>query len=348
MRLNGSARLGTITDPRRTQTGHAAAPDPDPAPEPAAAARDQQPLLVIVGPTATGKTALAIRLARAFDGEIISADSRQLYRGMDIGTAKPTPAERQAVPHHLIDVVEPDATFTLAEYQTAAYAAIEDIHARSKLPLLVGGTGQYVTAVVEGWGIPRVPPNADLRAKLEAEANAHGPQALHDRLRQLDPEAADRIDYRNVRRVVRALEVCLETGTPISELQRKHPPPYRILQLGLTLPREALYERIDARVVRMVEAGLVDEVRTLLDAGYTWEYPAMSGLGYAQWQPYLEGSATLEETITAIQNATHAFARRQYTWYRGHGGGIHWRPANDLNLDAITGLVQHWLHSEGQ
>lgn len=320
-----------------------------PAPAPASEVRDtHRPLIVVLGPTATGKSTLGIALARRFGGEIVSADSRQIYRGMDIGTAKPTPEQRAAVPHHLLDVVDPDQTYTLAEYQRAAYAAIDDIHTRGGLPLLVGGTGQYISAVIEGWGIPEVPPNPDLRAELEAFAAAHGAQALHERLRQHDPDAAARIDYRNVRRVVRALEVCLETGTPISVLQRKMPPPYRLLQIGLALPRDLLHERINRRVVQMVEDGLAGEVRGLLEAGYTWELPSMSGLGYAQWRPYFAGEQSLDETITAIQQATRAFARRQVTWFKGHDTGIIWLDMSqgDPEAEGIR-LVEDWILHEG-
>ena len=191
----------------------------------------------IVGPTAAGKTALSLDLAEALGGEIVSADSRQIYRQMDIGTAKATPEERGRVPHHLIDVVDPDQVLTLAEYQALAYRAIEEIAARGRMPMLVGGTGQYVAAVLEGWRIPEVAPQPELRAELEAEAAAFGPEALHARLAGLDPVAAARIEYRNVRRVIRALEVCLATGRPISEQQRKEPPPYEVLRLGVTRPR---------------------------------------------------------------------------------------------------------------
>ena len=318
-------------------------PAPQPVPDLDDTIPVKRPLVVILGPTASGKTTLGIAIAHALGGEIISADSRQIYRHMDIGTAKPTAAQRRAVPHHLLDVVPPDQTFTLAEYQRAAYRAIDAVHARHKLPLLVGGTGQYITAVIEGWGIPEVPPNPSLRGELEAFAETHGAQALHDRLRDADPDAAARIDYRNVRRVVRALEVYLETGTPITTQQRKMPPPYRILQIGLTMDRAQLYARIDARVERMVAAGLLDEVRALLEAGYTWECPAMSGLGYAQWQPYLEGDATWDETIDAIKHATHAFARRQYTWFRGHDSGIRWIDSTRTTPETIITQVEDWL-----
>ena len=205
-----------------------------------------RPLLVIVGPTAVGKTALSLHLAQSFDGEVVSADSRLFYRGMDVGTAKPTPEERASVPHHLIDVAAPDQTVGLAEFQEQAYAAIDDVHARGRLPLLVGGTGQYVRAVLQGWRIPRVPPDPELRAKLETQAEHEGAAQLHARLAELDPDAAARIDSRNVRRVIRALEVCLITGRPISQQQRKQPPPYRMLQIGLTMERslDNLYRRI--------------------------------------------------------------------------------------------------------
>lgn len=281
-------------------------------------------ILAIVGPTAVGKTALSLVLAQALGGEIVSADSRQIYRGMDIGTAKATPEERALVPHHLLDVVDPDQVLTLAEYQRLAYAAIDDILARGRLPLLVGGTGQYVRAVLEGWRIPEVAPRPELRAALAADAAAHGAEALHDRLAALDPVAAARIDPRNVRRVIRALEVCLSTGRPISELQTKSPPPYRIVQIGVTRPRPELYARIDARVDRMIEAGLVDEVRRLADAGYGWDLPAMTGLGYRQIGQYLRGEITLDEAIALIKRGTRRFVQQQYNWFRPDDPAIHW------------------------
>jgi tRNA dimethylallyltransferase len=303
--------------------------------------------VVILGPTAVGKTGLAIQLALAVNGEIVSADSRQVYRYMDIGTAKPSPQELATVPHHLIDIITPDQPYTVAEYQRAAHQAINDILARGKVPLLAGGTGQYLTAVIEGWGIPEVPPDPILRADLEEFAATHGARALHDRLRVADPAAAARIDYRNVRRVVRALEVYLLTGTPISVLQRKSPPPYRILQVGLTRPRSELYARIDARVEQMIAAGLENEVRALLQAGYTWECPALSGLGYAQWQPYLAGEITLEQVIQAIQHETRAYARRQYTWFRGHDSGICWFDLSVTSPETVIETIRHWLSDQG-
>jgi tRNA dimethylallyltransferase len=280
--------------------------------------RQQQhiPLLAIVGPTAVGKTALAIALAQTLGGEIVSADSRQVYRGMDIGTAKPSAAERAAAAHHLIDVVDPNEEFSLALYQDLATAAIAEIAARGRLPLLVGGTGQYLAALLEGWHIPRVAPQPELRAALEREATQHGAAALHARLALVDPAAAAGILPTNVRRVIRALEVYQLTGQPISDQQQKQPPPYRMKTLWLTRPPAELYDRIDARVDAMLADGLLAEVRGLLERGYGWELPAMSGLGYREFQPHFTGQATLEDAITRLKFDTHAFARRQPGWFR--------------------------------
>ncbi len=298
------------------------------------------PLVVIVGPTAAGKTALSIELAEATGGEIVSADSRQIYRGMDIGTAKATASERARVPHHLLDIVAPDQVLTLAEYQDMAYAAVAGIHARGRLPFLVGGTGQYVQAVIEGWSIPAVAPQPELRAGLEMKARTEGPEALHDWLAALDPTAAARIDHRNVRRVIRALEVCLVTGQPITSLQRKDPPPYDILQIGVTRRRPELYARIDARVQRMFEAGLVDEVHRLADAGHDWELPAMTGLGYRQIGEYLRNEVTLDEAIARIKKGTRRFVQQQYNWFRLNDPAILWvDPGATLASDLVDLLL---------
>lgn len=274
------------------------------------------PLVAIVGPTAVGKTALAIELAQRLGGGIVNADSRQVYRQMNIGTAKPTPEEQAAAPHHLIDIINPDEPFSLAVYQELALDAIAMISGGGRLPLLVGGTGQYVTAVVEGWGVPRVAPQAALRARLEAEAAAQGTAVLYKRLGEVDPAAAAKIEPNNLRRIIRALEVYEVTGEPISAQQRKQPPPYRITAIWLTLERAALYARIDARVDAMIAAGLVDEVGGLIERGYGWELPALSSLGYREFQPYFAGQATLEECITRLKFNTHAFVRKQEMWFR--------------------------------
>lgn len=308
------------------------------------------PLIVIVGPTAVGKTALSIHLAEVFDGEIVSADSRSFYRGMDIGTAKPSPKERARVPHHLIDIADPDETVSLAEYQDRAYAAIDSILARHRLPLMVGGTGQYVQAVVEGWRIPRVAPHPDLREKLEVKAERESPHALHDWLKELDPQAADDIHPHNVRRVVRALEVCLVTGRPISEQQGKEPPPYEILQIGLMMDRDKLYQRADARLDTMLQAGLLDEVRRLLHQGYDWHLPAMSAVGYAEFQPILRESHRtapqeewLEEVVSDIRSNLHRFIRHQYNWFSLEDPDIRWFDISRTSHEEVEGMVRHWL-----
>jgi tRNA dimethylallyltransferase len=263
---------------------------------------------------------------------------------MDIGTAKPTAAERARVPHHLVDIADPDETVGLAEFQDLAYAAIDDIRARGKLALLVGGTGQYVRAIVEGWRIPRVAPHPVLREELEAKAEVESPYALHDWLKQLDPQAAEDIHPHNVRRVVRALEVCLVTGRPISEQQGKEPPPYPIFQIGLTMDRDLLYERADRRLELMIDAGLVEEVRWLLEQGYDWSLPAMSAVGYAEFKPYFEGEATLDEVIDVIRSDLHRFIRHQYSWFDLDDPDIHWFDIADTTHEEIESIVRKWLN----
>lgn len=289
-----------------------------PAPAPHQSPEDdptRPPLVVIAGPTAVGKTALGVNLARCFGGEVVSADSRYLYRGLDIGVAKPDMGERRGVPHHLIDIVPPDGEMSLATYQQLAYAAIAGVLARGRLPLLVGGTPLYVNAVVEGWRIPAVPPNPALRTALEAEAAARGLAALTDRLRAVDPVAADR-SAGNTRRVVRALEVFAGTGVPMSTLEGKGPRHFATLELGLTMPRDALHRAIDRRVEDQIARGLADEVRSLLEAGLDPDAPSMSSLGYRQLLPFVRGEASLAEAAARIKTDTHRYVRHQQTWLR--------------------------------
>jgi tRNA dimethylallyltransferase len=294
--------------------------------------RDARPLpsvVFIVGPTAAGKSALALTLARRREGEIVSADSRLLYRGMDIGTAKPTPADRALVPHHLIDVTEPDHPWSLAEFQRAALAAFAEIRDRGRLAVCTGGTGQYVRALIEGWQIPPATPDRTLRDALERRAEAGEAAALTAELARLDPAAAERIDPRNMRRVVRALEVVLATGKPFSEQRLRGAISFQPVMLGLTLPRPALYARADARIDSMLAAGWIDEVRGLLAQGYAPGLSAFSALGYGQIVRHLRGELSLEECVREIRRATRVLIRRQANWFRGDDPMIHWMESNE-------------------
>jgi tRNA dimethylallyltransferase len=282
------------------------------------------PLVVIVGPTAVGKTEIAIQLAERLGGEIISADSRLFYRGMDIGTAKPTAEERQRVPHHLIDVADPRASWSLALFQQAAAEAITDIHARGRLPLLVGGTGQYFHAVTYGWTPPVTSPDPHLRAELEAEAELKGYQGLHDELRKLDPAAAEKIDARNVRRTVRALEVIRLTGRKFSEQRGRVESPYRLLTVGLIRPRPELYARVDARIESMFATGLLDEVQGLLNAGCSPDLPTMSAIGYRECVRVLAGQMDVEQAKVEMRRLTRVFVRRQANWFKPDDPQIKW------------------------
>jgi len=306
-------------------------------------ARALSPLMAVVGPTGVGKTRMAIALCQAVGGEVISADSRQLYRGMDIGTDKPSLEQRSLVPHHLVDTLDPDEEFTLAQYQELAYQAIDAVLARGRVPFLVGGTGLYVRAVLQGYAIPRVKPRPDLRQKLLDEAERDGEVALHTRLESVDPEAAARIDPRNVRRVVRALEVYETTGRPISAQQERKEPPYRALKVGLTMERELLYRRVDGRVDAMVERGLVAEVQALLAKGYDDGLPAMSGLGYRQVCAYLRGDTDLSEAVGKIKSETHRFVRQQYKWFRLDDDTIHWFDVDEKPQERIEALIDGFL-----
>lgn len=292
------------------------------------------PLIVLLGPTAVGKTELSLRLCEAFNGEVVGADSRQIYRFMDIGTAKPSLAERQRVRHHLIDIRDPDQTLTLAEYQQLAYQTIDAIHQRGRIPFLVGGTALYIRAVVQGLRIPEVPPDPALRAELEAELAQTGVGALFQRLQTLDPATAAVIDAQNPRRVLRALEIVLLTGKSKVELEGAFPPAYRIVQIGLDLPRDELYQRIDQRVDAMIEHGLVAETQRLLAAGYQPPLPSISSLGYREMIAYLAGEITLATAVEWIKHETHRFVRHQYTSFRKMSD-IHWFDLSQMSPAAI-------------
>ena len=255
---------------------------------------------------------------------------------MDVGTAKPTLEERRRVPHHLIDVVDPDERYSLALYQQQAFQAIQRIAARGRLPVLVGGAGLYVSAICDGLAMPDVPPDAGFRQALEERARSEGWQALLPELERVDPETARRIEPRNVRRVIRALEVFHATGRPFSAWQTPlEQPPVDSLLIGLDLERRALYARIDRRIDAWIAAGFLDEVRGLLARGYRADLASMSGLGYREIAQFLSGDLSLDEAVAQLKGASHQYAKRQMTWFR-HRPGIHWLDARTVTAEAIS------------
>jgi tRNA dimethylallyltransferase len=289
-------------------------------------------LILLIGPTAVGKTEIAIQLAERINGEIVSADSRLFYRGMDIGTAKPTREEQLLVPHHLIDIANPDEILSLAVFQKMATEAIADIHSRGKFPLLVGGTGQYVRAVTEGWSPPEVKPDERLRNELEKLKNEKGKDFLYEKLKSLDPEAAEKIDSRNVRRTIRALEVILTTGKKFSEQRGQGESPYHLITIGLTRPRLELYARIDERIESMFENGLLDEVKGLLAKGYSPNLPTMTAIGYRECVSVIEGKVSVDQAKVAMRRATRIFVRRQSNWFKESDPNIRWLYAGEENI----------------
>jgi tRNA dimethylallyltransferase len=307
-------------------------------------------VIAIVGPTAVGKSELALHLAQYFPLEIISADSRQVYRYMDIGTNKPSSAERAAVPHRVIDVVEPDEDFSLAMYHQLAIEALKAIQQKGKLPLLVGGSGLYVWSLVEGWKITEVPPDQKLRRQLEARAEQEDSQSLYRELQDIDPMAAEKINPSNIRRIIRVLEIYHATGQPPSQLQHKEAPAFSVLIIGLTQERGELYRKIDWRVDKMVQRGLVEEVEQLLKKGYSPSLPSMSGIGYKQIGQFLRGEMTLPEAIDKIKYETHRLARHQYAWFRLSDSRVRWfdvsgteGKASIVALNKVKGLIEGFI-----
>lgn len=300
---------------------------PDQSEEPAIRGSDSLPLVAIVGPTASGKSSLAVALARKLKGEVLACDSTQVYRGFDIGTAKPTLEERGGVPHHLLDLVDPSFSFTAGEYRTRAVAALEDLRQRARLPILTVGTGLYLRALLEG--LADAPARSgELRARLEAGANAHSLQYLHRVLRRLDPEAALRIGSRDRPKMIRAIEVCLLTGRSLSEVHRSGRTPlegYHPIRIGLQPPRAALYDRIDKRVHSMLDRGWLDEVASLVRDGVPLQSKPFDFIGYSELRAHLEGTVTLAAATKAIAQSTRRYAKRQLTWFRREPL-VHWFP----------------------
>jgi tRNA dimethylallyltransferase len=301
-------------------------------------------MVAIVGPTASGKTRLAICLAGRFPGEIINADSRQVYRYMDIGTAKPTAPDQQRVPHHLLDLMDPDQEFSLGAFLSLAKSAAAGIRHRGRLPWLVGGTGQYIWALLEGWDPPGIPPDEDFRRDREREAGEFGPVALHQQLEAIDPQRASQLDSHNVRRVIRALEIFHVTGRRPSEFSHQTPAVRDYLLIGLTLERRQLYARIDRRVDCMMAAGFLDEVRRLAEMGYRFGTGPLNSPGYRELGEHLSAGLGLEVAVQRTKFQTHRLARRQYTWFKATDPRIHWLNAADPALATeASRLVQDYL-----
>ena len=303
-------------------------------------------LIAIVGPTGIGKTRLAVKLALKFNGEVVSADSRQVYRFMDIGTAKPTPEELAQVPHHLIGIIDPDEEFSLALFQQRAYAAIEDIHRRGKLPFLVGGTGLYIKAILENFSLPGISPDKDFRYNIEKNADDKAIDDLYTYLAAQDPDAAAKIDRRNVRRLTRALEVHAKAGKAFSQLGTKQPPLFDIFTIGLTTDRAELYRIVDRRVDSMIQQGFIQEVQGLIKQGYSLNLPSLSGIGYRQIGQYLRGEITLETAAQKIKTETHRFIRHQYAWFRLTDERIHWFDIGRVEDPEIEKTLSGFLKSE--
>ena len=286
---------------------------------------------------------MSLRLGALLSVEIVNADSRQVYRYMDIGTGKPTAEERSQVRHHVLDVVDPDEDFSLATYTGLAYEALHEINARAKLALLVGGTGQYVWSVLEGWDVPRIPPDAEFRKSMQDRARAQGVLALHEELRRIDPVAADRIQAQNLRRVIRALELHRATGElPSRLLWRRRGLPVDAVVIGLSMDRGALVARADTRIDRMIRHGFVEEVRALLDMGYDERLPAMSSIGYREMIEHVKGMISLDEAIDGIRRETRRLIRRQRAWFRETDPRIHWLDCSqpDEALNQAASLIQ--------
>ena len=310
----------------------------------------KEPLIILTGPTAVGKTALSVSLAKAIGGEIISADSMQVYRHMDIGSAKVTKEEMQGVPHHLIDVLEPTEEFNVVLFQQMARQAVEEIRGRGHIPILVGGTGFYIQALLYDIDFTENDEDTALRRSLEELAKREGPEALYERLRAVDPESCESIHAHNIKRVFRAIEFYEKTGKKISahnREQRQNSPSYRSAYFVLTDDRDTVYRRIDARVDLMMELGLVEEVRALQAMGCHRGMVSMQGLGYKEILSYLEGEISLEEAVYLIKRDTRHFAKRQLTWFRREKEVI-WIEKNDFDHDSqkMQRFMQDFLHEK--
>lgn len=301
------------------------------------------PLLVIGGPTASGKTALAVELAKRLDGEIVSADSMQIYKYMDIGSAKPDEEEKEGIPHHLMDVAEPTENFSLGDYLILARNTIADIYKRGKLPVLTGGTGLYINSLINNIELTDEQNTNEIREKLTEFSKINGNEALHNKLREVDPESAERIHPNNVKRVMRALEIYETTGKTMTESLKDSvkPPIYKAVQYGINYDREVLYDRINHRVDIMIEQGLVDEVKKLVEMGCRRDNTSMQGIGYKEVMDYLDGKVTLEEMAEEIKQATRRYAKRQITWFKRND--MIWLDAEKIDFDTLADEIRSRL-----
>ena len=301
----------------------------------------KKPIVYVIGPTASGKTDIAIRLAKALNSEVISSDSRYLFRELSIGTAKPSPEELASIPHHLIDVTSVKAPWSLGEYLKAIEPIIENLNAQQKLPVLVGGTGQYYRAIVQGWQVPELPPNPELRAQIEAWGEEVSFETLHQKLALIDPQAAANIDHRNTRRTVRAWEVILSTGRRFSSQRLQGEPLYQTLTIGLDWDRETLYQRVDQRIDWMMKNGLLEEVQALINQGLAEDVKRIGVIGYAETIAYLQGEISLEDCIMLIKRHTRQFVRRQANWFKPNDPNIHWFKASDpASFEKMLDLIK--------
>ena len=297
-------------------------------------------IILLVGPTAVGKTEISLEIAESLNAEIISADSRLLYKGMNIGTAKPIESEMARVPHHLINVAEIDQPWSIAVYLQRAFEIVDEIWAQGKLPLFVGGTGQYIRAIIEGWDIPEIPPNPKLRDVVREWGESIGSQALYDKLQIIDPKAAEAIEPNNLRRIVRAFEVIFSTGEMFSLEKGRKTINFKYKIVGLNRDRSSLYKRIDLRIEKMIEDGFVEEARGFLAAGFTGNEPPLSAIGYKQIIQYINGVISLEEAIMIIKRKTRQYVRRQANWFKPDDARIRWFEAEKANLNEIIAFIQ--------
>ncbi len=292
-------------------------------------------VIMILGATAVGKTDLSIELAERINGEIISVDSRLFYRGMNIGTAKPSIEERECVPHHLIDICDPNEHWSLSKLKVEAQRLISDIQNRGKVPICVGGTGQYINALTQGWVIPKIEENPELRSALNSWAEEIGRTELYRKLQMIDPIAAEKMEPNNLRRTIRAIEVIFSTGRLFSEQRKKEDLPYRVYQVGLQRDRSEIFERLEKRVDLMMQQGFLQEVEQLLAKGYSRDTRAFSAIGYSQLTSYLSNEIDLEDAIDDIKRQTKKFVRRQNTWFKQTDPEINWYQMNQNPLESI-------------